>query len=88
MKPFRIFFALLLLGLSLILTGCAELFPKSGQNATQPLPTDPSAETVSVLPEGWDVTTAPTDKLTVEELTMVVTESTIRELEELSLIHI
>lgn len=82
MKPFRIFFALLLLGLFLTLTGCAELFPKSGQNATQPLPTDPSAETVSVLPEGWDVTTAPTDKLTVEELTMVVTESTIRELEE------
>ena len=82
MKPFRIFYALLLLCLALALSGCAELFPRSGQNATQPTLTLPPEETISVLPDGWDVTTQPTDKLTVEELTMVVTEKTIRELEE------
>ena len=80
MKPFCALLALLLLCLGL--TGCAELFPKSGQNATQPTLPQSSEETTSVLPEEWNVTTQPTDKLTVEELTMVVTERTIRELEE------
>lgn len=81
MKPYRIYAAALLLLLLLALTGCAELFPRSGQNVTLPPVTDPD-ETVSVLPEGWDVTTEPADKLAVETLSMVVTERTIRELEE------
>ena len=80
MKPFRILIALMLLCLGL--TGCAELFPKSGQNVNQPPVTAGVDETGSVLPEEWNVTTQPTDKLTVEELSMVVTERTIRELEE------
>ena len=80
MKPFRVMFTLLLLCLGL--TGCAELFPKSGQNVNQPPVTAGVEETGSVLPEEWNVTTQPTDKLTVEELSMVVTERTIRELEE------
>ena len=82
MKPFRIVYALLLLCLALALSGCAELFPKSGQNVNLPPVSVPAEETVSVLPEGWTVATEPTDKLTVEELTMVVTERTIRELED------
>ena len=80
MKPFRILIALMLLCLGL--TGCAELFPKSGQNVNQPPVTAGVDETGSVLPEEWNVTTQPTDKLTVESLSMVVTEKTIRELEE------
>lgn len=72
----------LLLGL----TGCAELFPKSGQNVNMPpvtVATEPGSETQSVLPEEWEAAvTEPTDKLTVESLSMVVTEKTIRELEE------
>ena len=82
MKPIRLFSICLLLCLMLALSGCAELFPKSGQNVHQNPVTVPTDESISVLPEGWDVTTEPTDKLTVEELTIVVTERTIRELEE------
>lgn len=85
MKPFRILAAFALLVLLLGLTGCGELVPKSGQNVNLPpvtAPTGENSETISVLPEEWEVTTEPTDKLTVESLTMVVTEQTIRELEE------
>ena len=82
MKPSRIFAAAALLLALLALTGCAELLPKSGQNVNLTQPTLPPEETTSVLPEGWDVTTEPTDKLTVENLSMVVTEKTIRELED------
>ena len=84
MKPFRVF--AVLIGLTLMLSGCGELFPKSGQNVNLPpvtVATEPCSETQSVLPEEWEVTvTEPTDKLTVESLSMVVTEKTIRELEE------
>ncbi len=83
----RIRYVFFLLCLLLMLTGCAELFPKSGQNADATAPTapaDPEGETVSVIPEEWNVSTEPVevDKLNVEMLSMVVTESTIRELEE------
>ena len=83
----RIRYVFFLLCLLLMLTGCAELFPKSGQNADATVPTapaDPEGETVSVIPEEWNVSTEPVevDKLNVEMLSMVVTESTIRELEE------
>ena len=82
----RIRYVFFLLCLLLMLTGCAELFPKSGQNADATAPTapaDPEGETVSVIPEEWNVSTEPVevDKLNVEMLSMVVTESTIRELE-------
>lgn len=84
MKPFRVF--LVLICLTLMLSGCGELFPKSGQNVNLPpvtVVTEPGSETQSVLPEEWEVTvTEPTDKLTVESLSMVVTEKTIRELDE------
>ena len=81
MKPFRLIAAPMLLCSMLLLTGCAELFPKSGQNVNTVPPTVPAGETTSVLPEDWVVTTAPTENLEVESLTMVVTESTIRELD-------
>lgn len=84
MKPVLCLCVLLFLLMGL--TGCSELFPKSGQNVNMPpvtVETEPGGETTSVLPEEWDVTvTEPTDKLTVESLSMVVTEKTIRELEE------
>ena len=84
MKPVLCLCVLLFLLLGL--TGCSELFPKSGQNVNMPpvtVETEPGGETTSVLPEEWDVTvTEPTDKLTVESLSMLVTEKTIRELEE------
>ena len=35
-----------------------------------------------MIPEEWNTTTEPVDKLNVQTLSMVVTESTIRELEE------
>lgn len=83
MKPFRI--CLIFVMLCLMLTGCSELFPKAGQNVNMPAPTAPThapGETISVLPEGWDETTPTEDKSTVQQLSMVVTEKTIRELEE------
>lgn len=83
MKPFRVIAVPALLCSMLLLTGCAELFPKSGQNVNMSPSTASTEETTSVLPEDWVVeTTEPADKLTVENLTMVVTEKTIRELEE------
>lgn len=81
MKPFRVIALAALLGSLLLLTGCAELFPKSGQNVNTDPTTVPTGETSSVLPEDWVVTTAPTERSDVESLTMVVTESTIRELD-------
>ena len=85
MKRIQIRYVFFLLCLLPILTGCAELFPKSGQNAVTTaatIPLEPEGETVSVIPEEWNTTTEPVDKLNVQELSMVVTESTIRELEE------
>ena len=68
-----------------MLTGCADLFPKSGQNAENPpatVPYDPTGETVSVIPEEWNVTVPETQDLSgIESLSMVVTEDTIRELD-------
>lgn len=80
MKPFRILYLFLL---CVLLAGC-ELIPKSGQNADmQPVvPTrDPNAETISIWPEETEPT-EPDDKLSVEQLSMVVTEKTIRKLDE------
>ena len=51
MKPFRVIALAALLGSLLLLTGCAELFPKSGQNVNTDPTTAPTGETSSVLPE-------------------------------------
>lgn len=86
MKRIQIKYFFFLLCLLPILTGCAELFPKSGQNAVTTaatVPVTPDGETVSVIPEEWcAATAAPVDRSDVETLSMVVTENTIRELEE------
>ena len=65
MKPFRLIAAPMLLCSMLLLTGCAELFPKSGQNVNTVPPTVPAGETTSVLPEDWVVPTAPDRKSVV-----------------------
>ncbi len=79
---FRYFLLLLCL---LLLTGCSELFPKSGQNAGATIPAAPadaSGETLSVIPENWVMATEPVVKQDVEHLSLVVTETTIRQLED------
>jgi len=82
MRPNRVIGLFLLL--SLFLAGCSELIPKSGQNLDMPPVTQPvdPLETTAALPEGWGETTQPVDRLEVEELTRVVTDRTIRELED------
>lgn len=82
MKPFRLVCITALLAVSL--TGCSELFPKSGQNLNMETtyPALDSAELGSVLPEGWDETTEPEDLSQIESLTMTVTEKTIKQLED------
>lgn len=86
MKRIQIKYFLFLLCLLPILTGCAELFPKSGQNAVATavtIPVSSAGETVSVIPEEWNVTVPEAqDKSSIDSLSMVVTENTIRELEE------
>lgn len=84
-KPVRIVLACSLLGAALCLSGCSELIPKAGQNVNMPPATAPSLypeATESVFPEGWGETTEPEDYSAVEELAMVVTEKTIRQLEK------
>ena len=84
MKPFRVF--ALLAVLTLGLTGCSELIPRRGQNVNLPPATisgSSNSEKDSVLPDDRAPTvTESADKLAVESLSMVVTEKTIRELEE------
>ena len=82
MKPFRLVCITALLAVSL--TGCSELFPKSGQNLNMQTtyPAVDSGELGSVLPEGWDETTEPEDLSQIESLTMTVTEKTIKQLED------
>lgn len=87
MKRIQLRYVFFLFCLVPLLVGCAELFPKSGQNAVTiaaTLPVDANGETVSVLPEEWNTVmeSEPEDKQSVETLSMVVTESTIRQLEE------
>lgn len=86
MKRLQVQYILLLICLLLFLTGCANLIPKAGQNATaavETAPYTPTGETVSVIPEEWNVTVPePEDKSGIESLSMVVTENTIRELDE------
>lgn len=85
MKRMRIRWIVYLLCLLPLLTGCAEIFPKSGQNAitmAATVPMTPEGETISVIPEEWNEATEPVDKQNVESLSMVVTESTIRQLDE------
>ena len=87
MKRIQLRYVFFLFCLVPLLAGCAELFPKSGQNAVTiaaTLPVDANGETVSVLPEEWNTVmeSEPEDKQSVETLSMVVTESTIRQLEE------
>ena len=85
MKRKKIQCLFFLVCLAAMLTGCADLFPKSGQNAENPpatVPYDPTGETVSVIPEEWNVTVPETQDLSgIESLSMVVTEDTIRELD-------
>ena len=85
MKRKKIQYLFFLVCLAAMLTGCADLFPKSGQNAENPpatVPYDPTGETVSVIPEEWNVTVPETQDLSgIESLSMVVTEDTIRELD-------
>lgn len=69
----------LLLGLS----GCSELIPRRGQNLEAPaVTTEPGGAAQSLLPEVAVTVTEPDEKRMAESLTMVVTEQTIRELEE------
>lgn len=84
MKRIQARYLLFLLCLLPLLTACSELFPKSGQNAAVKATVSPGedSETISVIPEEWNTVTEPADKESVESLTMVVTESTIRKLEE------
>lgn len=85
MKRIQIKYFFFLLCLLSVLTGCAELFPKSGQNAVTTaatIPVNPTGETVSVIPEEWNVTVESVDKTDVEMLSTIVTEDTIRDLEE------
>lgn len=83
-KPIRVVIAAALLCAVVCLTGCSELFPKSGQNLNMEtaayVPGSP--DLTPVLPEGWDETTEPEDLSQVETLTMSVTEKTIRKLED------
>lgn len=85
MRRLFIRYMLFLLCLLPLLTGCSELFPKSGQNADATLPTAPpdaNGETISVIPEGWVTATQPEVRADAENLSLVVTESTIRQLED------
>lgn len=66
------------------LTGCSELFPRRGANAhmeSVTTPRDPDAPRF-VIPDGYEVTQPPEDYSAVEQLSMTVTEKTIRELEK------
>ena len=85
MKRIQIKYFFFLLCLLPILTGCAELFPKSGQNAVTTaatIPVNPEGETISVIPEEWNTATESVDRTDVEMLSTIVTENTIRDLEE------